>query len=67
MGRPPSADEAAAVLAARAQGVGIDEVFKNLVMAGKTVKGCLRGSDHVKRYIPHLVRLYQRGTLLRTN
>lgn len=53
-----------AVLVGAAPGVAIDEVFNNVVMSGKTVKGCLYGSAHVKADIPELVNLYQRGALL---
>jgi alcohol dehydrogenase/S-(hydroxymethyl)glutathione dehydrogenase/alcohol dehydrogenase len=52
------------VLVGAAPGVGIDEVFNNVVMAGKNIKGCLYGSAHVKRDIPQLVRLYRQGSLL---
>ncbi|MGV9292646.1 zinc-binding dehydrogenase [Amycolatopsis sp. NPDC003676] len=51
------------VLVGAGPGVGIDEVFGNVVMAGKTVKGCLYGSAHVKRDIPRLVELYRSGAL----
>lgn len=53
-----------AVLVGAGPGVGVDEVFNNVVMSGKTVKGCLYGSAYVKRDIPQLVELYQRGALL---
>ncbi|TDP37829.1 Zn-dependent alcohol dehydrogenase [Nocardia ignorata] len=53
-----------AVLVGAGPGVGVDEVFNNVVMSGKTVKGCLYGSAYVKRDIPQLVELYERGALL---
>ncbi|MGV9711437.1 Zn-dependent alcohol dehydrogenase [Gordonia sp. NPDC003424] len=71
-GRPATVQQAVAmtrrggtaVLVGAAPGVGIDEVFNNVVMAGKIVKGCLYGSAHVKRDIPRLVDLYRSGSLM---
>ncbi|MGY2114889.1 Zn-dependent alcohol dehydrogenase [Nocardia gipuzkoensis] len=53
-----------AVLVGAGPGVGVDEVLNNVVMSGKTVKGCLYGSAYVRRDIPQLVEHYERGALL---
>lgn len=53
-----------AVLVGAAPGVSIDEVFNNVVMAGKNVCGCLYGSAEVKGDIPKLVDLYRSGALM---
>ncbi|NMO01629.1 Zn-dependent alcohol dehydrogenase [Gordonia sp. TBRC 11910] len=71
-GRPETVNQAVAmtrrggttVLVGAGPGVAVEEVFNNVVMAGKTVKGCLYGSAYVQRDIPRLVDLYRSGALL---